>query len=211
MTCLTSPPIDSALTDGVDRACSSVSPKATARERVLLSGDVLDAASCALVGDGWGHCGHRSASPSSSGVGVKVTDAGDFGAMVDHLAVDVQHQRDERMVGVRAFGGAARPVAGRRRTSARTPVDPFAVLLVELLQRGRGIGRVRASSGSRPAAPPKCEWLRIASTPTMTCASRQAIVVNGVGLGRGVARSRSPRRGARSSSRAPVARSTRRR
>ena len=43
------------------------------------------------------------------GVDVKISDTGDFGAVVDDLPVDVQHQGGHRIVGVRTFRRPARP------------------------------------------------------------------------------------------------------
>ena len=75
------------------------------------------------------------------GVGVKVTDAGDLGSVVNHLAVDVQDQRQHRLGGVRALGGAARPVQGGG-VEAAHPGDPAGVGLVELGERRIGVSGV---------------------------------------------------------------------
>ena len=41
-------------------------------------------------------------------MGIQVAKQGDFGAVMDRLAVDVQDEGSKREVGERAFGGADR-------------------------------------------------------------------------------------------------------
>jgi hypothetical protein len=72
---------------------------------------------------------------------VKISDTGDLGAVVDDLSVDVQDECDERILGIRAFGGSAWPLQVIIGQGAHG-VDPFPVLLVELAQGGRGVGGV---------------------------------------------------------------------
>ena len=65
------------------------------------------------------------------GVDVKISDTGDFGAVVDDLPVDVQNKGGHRIVGVRSLGGPARPPQVILGQPAHA-VDPLSVRLVEL-------------------------------------------------------------------------------
>ena len=72
---------------------------------------------------------------------VKITETSDFGAVVNHFSVDVQDQVCHRPVGPLSFGGpdglAQVGIIERPDT-----VDPAAVGVVELVQRGGRVGGV---------------------------------------------------------------------
>ena len=65
---------------------------------------------------------------------VKISDASDFGAVVDDLSVDMQDKFRHRMFGPWAFVGSDRPLKGRR-VEAAYPRDPVRICVVELLNK----------------------------------------------------------------------------
>ena len=72
---------------------------------------------------------------------VKISDASDFGTVVNDLAVDVQHEFGRGVLGIRTFGRSARVpeiLVGQR----PHPGDPAVVLLVELGQCRVDIGGI---------------------------------------------------------------------
>ncbi len=123
-------------------------------ERVSGEAPGTRAARLAFVTDGWGSAGMLN-SPSRWLLCVKVSDAGDFGTVVDHLAVDVQDQLAERMLGVRALGRPARPVQ---------------LIVVEARGHPRSISRRRRRAGA--ARSPR-RW-RTASSGSRRAARRSA-------------------------------------
>ena len=84
---------------------------------------------------------------------------------------------------------SASPTARARPASPRTRPRPASARTPRRAGRAprRRWGRTRRSRS--PAARPKCDALRTARTPTMTCPSRQAMVVKGGGSGSGNAKS----------------------
>ena len=120
-------------------------------------------------------------------MGVQVEQQRDLGAVVQHLAVDVQHEGGHRLVGVRALGRAARPgqPGGVELADAG---DPRVVVPVEQRQAAR---RRQRPVGRLVATPPSPKWLaaRSPKTPIAMWPMRQAIVVIGGGDGSGSAKS----------------------
>src|SRR6266516_4151513 len=74
-------------------------------------------------------------------VGVQVAQQGDLGAVVQCLAVDVQHQRGHRVLGEGAFGGAARPGEPgiAEALDAGQPCGVHVIELLECLRCGPGV------------------------------------------------------------------------
>src|SRR3954467_4455775 len=70
-------------------------------------------------------------------VGEEVVQQGHLGQVMDHLAVDMQHQSRHRALGVPAFGWPAGPVqpCGSKRADT---TDPAAVVLVQQGQCATG-------------------------------------------------------------------------
>jgi hypothetical protein len=71
-------------------------------------------------------------------VGVEVAQQGDLGAVVQCLAVDVQHQRGHGVLGEGAFGRAARP-GEPGLTEALDAGQPCGVHGIELAECLRGV------------------------------------------------------------------------
>ena len=97
-------------------------------------------------------------------------------------------------VGVRPLGLAARAGEARPRRGRGRPATQRGVAVVELGQRRRPRSRRTSTTRSRRADRRSATALRAPRTPTMTCASRQAIVVTGAGSGSGNAKSMVTRR-----------------
>jgi len=117
---------------------------------------------------------------------VQVEHQGDLGAVVQHLTVDVRHERGHRRVGVWAHGGPARP---DQALVAERPdaVDPQVVVGVHegehVLGRARPVRRRVVE-----AAGPEVVRARSPNTRAMW-ASRQPMVASGAGVGSGTAKS----------------------
>lgn len=109
-------------------------------------------------------------------MGPEIPQQRDLGQMVNHLAVDVQGQVSEGPIAPRALGRSARLLHALVVHAAQA-VEPALDLAIEL---GEGlVGGARELP--RAVGASKWLWLRAASTPTITCPRRHAIVVNGWG------------------------------
>lgn len=119
-------------------------------------------------------------------VRIQVAEKRDFRQVMDQLAVDVQHQIRHRQLRVRFLVAdrdqqplvAQVPTPASHTSSCALSWSSAAAALPAYSHESYDAGRA-----------PKCDALRAASTPTMTCPSRHAIVVNGAGTGSGWAKS----------------------